>query len=240
MDNFSQEEEKEINPDLDLIDAPDETVGQDVAVADSDSVDQDDIVFEEESDIKTQIQGEVQSNNSGDIQFEEVLDIDKLQDALNKQMNPESEPKQSSSEEVLVPKEEEDVLPPAPVEQITDFPITPNSKKYVIYIEPYNIDFMESLSLSERKSIINKILKEQNELSLETKKIQQKKSFLVNLGVALATFIIGFPIVFWGVNKSMQISISNYSVAKQQFEKLYRPQGKIKPSDNYLPNVINP
>lgn len=169
-----------------------------------------------------------------DIQFEEVFDLEaiqkKLQESIEKgdlDVEPEEVP---IVEEVAV---EQKPLPVAkPKEKTVKDKIDSNAKKYVVYIDPNNVDFMESLSQNERRDVINKILKEQNELSLEQRENNKKLDFLKHALLACFTFILFFPIMFIGVNKALESTITNYQQAKQNFGRLYKEQGKIKMQDS--------
>lgn len=166
-----------------------------------------------------------------DIQFEEVLDLDSIQQKLLERIyedDPEINPEIQTSQDVdaIVDKqaaliEEKRARLPVKYNSIT-------SKKYVIYINSENIDFIENLSIDERKDIINKILKEQNEVSIKTKELNKKAKYLKHALVACLTFIIGFPMMFVIVNKSIESSMTNYQQAKQNVAKLYKQGGKVK------------
>ncbi len=103
-----------------------------------------------------------------------------------------------------------------------------NTKKYVIYVNEENINFIDSLSIEERKEIINDILHEQDAYFAAKKRQKQRKIFLLNVLIICITFVIGFPIMFMVVNKAMQATIQNYSSSRKNFEKLYRNEGKLK------------
>lgn len=170
-----------------------------------------------------------------DIQFEEIVDMDevqkKLQDKiyetepanLTERLESENNSEQSSTTEGKN-KPEQNPANIVPLKISADT----NAKKYVIYVEPDNIDFMENLSVNERKAIINNILKEQNAISIKTKELNERKRFLSHAILASITFIIAFPIMFVGVNKALMATINNYELAKENFRKLYKEQGKIK------------
>lgn len=164
---------------------------------------------------------------TGDILFEEVLDIDSIQQKLLERIY-EDDPEIQTSQEVdtVIDKqaaiiEEKKAKLPARAHSIT-------SRKYVVYVDSENIDFMENLSIDERKEIINKILKEQHEVSVQTKEFRKKKKVLNHALIACFTFIIGFPIMFIMVNKSFEASMTNYQEAKQNVARLYKQDGKVK------------
>lgn len=171
------------------------------------------------------------SENKGieDIQFEEVVDIDEIQKKLQERIyENDSETEVSEKSEL---KNEQNQPPSKNQKEKTQTALTkidPDAKKYVIYVDPDNIDFMENLSVNERKAIINKILKEQNEIAIKTKELNARKRFLMHAILACITFIIFFPLMFIGVNKALVATINNYEQAKENFRKLYKEQGKIK------------
>lgn len=164
---------------------------------------------------------------TGDILFEEVLDIDAIQQKLLERIY-EDDPEIATSQDVdtVIDKqaaviEEKKARLPVRANSIT-------SRKYVVYVDSENIDFMENLTIEERKEIINKILKDQNELSIQTKEFRKKKKILNHALIACMTFIIGFPIMFIMVNKSIEASMTNYQEAKQNVARLYKQGGKVK------------
>lgn len=102
------------------------------------------------------------------------------------------------------------------------------AKKYVIYIEPENIEFIEQLSIAERKAIINKILAEQDIRVKKHNREEEIKQYLRHAIVVTLTLLIGFPLLFNLVNKSLELTVANYERAQRNFSSLYREQGKIK------------
>lgn len=178
-----------------------------------------------QSTIPEQIQDSVNEDNE-DIQFEEVLDLDSIQQKLLDRIY-EDDPEIESSQDVntIINKKAEIVEEKTAKRMVKD---DSSAKKYVIYVDQNNIDFMENLSINERKEIINQILKEQNELGIKHKEIEARKKYIKHLLLACITFIIGFPIMFIAVNKSLESIINNYQQAKQNFSKLYKSQGKVK------------
>ena len=176
-----------------------------------------------------------------DIQFEEVIDIDKIQKELRLQFGEgtteEESPVESESAETIdnpIADESTEFSPPQQVAETKSdrLEIDPKDKKYVVYIDYNNIDFMENLSNSERKELINKILKEQNIYASKKKAVDERNHFIKHLITATVTFIIGFPLMFLVVNKATEFTMQNYKEAKSNFSKLYKEQGKIKSGDS--------
>lgn len=188
-----------------------------------------------------------------DIQFEEVLDIDKIQKKLQEdlaksemfetdlkskeeQENLDEEdlgtkvdlPEELSDDSAIEAKLEKQILniikPPSKTDS--------NAKKYVVYVDSENIEFMENLGLNQRRDLINKILKEQSLLNEEQRQLNKKKTYMKHVVLATITFIAFIPFLFVLVNKSLEATIINYQQAKQNFTKLYKQQGKIKLKTN--------
>lgn len=200
------------------------------------------------------VEKEVTPKDSGedkvaDIQFEEVLDIDKIQKKLQEdlaksemfetdskskeeQENLDEEdlgikvdlPEELSDDSAIEAKLEKQILniikPPSKTDS--------NAKKYVVYVDSENIEFMENLGLNQRRDLINKILKEQSLLNEEQRQLNKKKTYVKHVVLATITFIAFIPLLFVLVNKSLEATIINYQQAKQNFTKLYKQQGKIK------------
>lgn len=184
-----------------------------------------------------------------DIQFEEMVDIDQIQKTLeggDYQTNTEIdlsnleeiEKSELDTNEDLNPVEEDNKQTKKEPDIIKPQKQTDNAKKYVIYVDPDNVYYIDSLSINERRSVINKILKEQIEISTKTKILNERKKFIKHALLACFTFIIGFPLMFICVNKAMETVISNYQQAKVNFMKLYREKGKVQMENSgQLPNV---
>lgn len=187
-------------------------------------------------------QQDLKNDEVEDIQFEEVLDIDAIQKKLQAKIyENDEEPDLSKRPELEIGEEifstdkksgENSAGRAIPIK------IGISSKKYVIYVDPENVDYMENLSLNERKAIINKILKEHHEITVKTKEINARKKYLKHALLASFTFIIGFPIMFIVVNKAMISTINNYQQAKQNVSKLYKEHGKIKMQESGMINNV--
>ena len=167
-----------------------------------------------------------------DIEFEDsVIDIDEIQRQLQIQIEKGETEEDSPDEETETSLEnpltvtEESLKLKSTVKNIGG-----SAKKYVIYINPDNVDFMESLSSDERKNLINKVLSEQNEFLIKKREVDRKKVHIANVFLACITFVICFPIMFVLVNKATEVSIINYNQAKENFSKLYKQNGKIRES----------
>ena len=128
--------------------------------------------------------------------------------------------------------------------KITEKPLTPEIKsyndsldlldgnvkysKYVMYIDPQNVDFIESLTVKERKNLINKILKEQNDIAITKQRFRMVQTVIKHAVVAILTIAISIPIIYITINASLEASINNYRRSQSMFQILYKQGGKIK------------
>ena len=101
-------------------------------------------------------------------------------------------------------------------------------KKYVIYIDKDNEKYIDSLSIAERKQLINEILHDQRNISEAQRQEQQRKEAVAKLMLGVVTFIIAVPLIYLIFNISMEATIQNYKHSKSNFEVLYKETGKIK------------
>ncbi|MBQ3310448.1 hypothetical protein IJG72_00065 [bacterium] len=103
-----------------------------------------------------------------------------------------------------------------------------DTKRYVIHIDRENVEFMDKLSIDERNEIINKIIKNQHIKFNKFSKIHDLYTFANQVVIMVLTIVIGIPVFFVVLNKSIDITISNYKQSEQNFIKLYKEKGKIK------------
>lgn len=131
------------------------------------------------------------------------------------------------------PEEEIETRQPEQLDPLEEAKLNAVYKKYVIYINKENENFIDSLSLNERKQLINDVLREQNAISEAQKAEKARIERIIKTAIALVTFIISVPIVYLIFNVSMEATIQNYRHSKSNFEVLYKETGKIKINSNY-------
>ncbi|MDD3436008.1 MAG: hypothetical protein PHC64_02540 [Candidatus Gastranaerophilales bacterium] len=218
------------------LEVPEETENTEVQEESSEEETEDNDEYIEEKPKKSEITQEFSGiSDIESIQFDEVIDIDKIQEKLAKQdfskeeIEEEEEEAESNMQGIIKETEQSSQLGTEPKDIVRKkMLIDPNSKKYVVYINPENINFMEKLSVEERKNVINKLLKEQNEFLTKTKRVRELSHFFKHAVLASVTAVIFFPLMFILVNKSLETTINNYSQAKQNFMRLYKQEGKIR------------
>ena len=106
-------------------------------------------------------------------------------------------------------------------------------KKYVIYIDEKNEDYINSLTIKERKDIINTILSGENKKRIKERQLKKRKEFVVHLLLVCFCLIIGFPLMYMLTNFCLKATIDSYRQSQSNFEKLYRESGKIKMRENF-------
>ena len=165
---------------------------------------------------------------------------------------PESEPELPKQEDIQIPEglpgedgavnitgeiterpkqQEEPIKPIKPKETLDpleEAKLNAIYKKYVIYINKNNEKFIDSLTLNERKELINRILHEQNEISEAERAEKKRIQRVIKTIIAAITFMITVPLVYIIFNVSMEATIQNYKHSKSNFEVLYKESGKIK------------
>lgn len=99
--------------------------------------------------------------------------------------------------------------------------------KYVIYVDPKNVDFIDSLTVKERKNLINKILREQDDIAITRKRFRKMQAIIKHAVIAILTIAISIPVIYFTINASLEASINNYRRSLSNFEILYKENGKI-------------
>lgn len=100
--------------------------------------------------------------------------------------------------------------------------------KYVIYIDPENTDFIESLTVKERKNLINRILREQDDIAITKKRLNTIQTIIKHSIVAIITITLAVPVIYFTINASLEATINNHRRSQKIFQTLYREKGKIK------------
>ncbi|MBE7703951.1 MAG: hypothetical protein E7Z89_07875 [Cyanobacteria bacterium SIG28] len=100
--------------------------------------------------------------------------------------------------------------------------------KYVIYIAPENKDFIESLTVKERKNLINRILREQDDITITKRRLGLINAVIKHAVIAILTLAISIPTIYIVINSSLETSINNYKRSEKIFQTLYREKGRIQ------------
>ena len=105
--------------------------------------------------------------------------------------------------------------------------------KYVIYIDPQNVDFIESLTVKERKNLINRILREQDDIAITKQRFRIIQTVIKHAIVAILTIAISIPVIYITINTSLEVTINNYRRSQSIFQTLYKEKGKITRNVNH-------
>ena len=105
--------------------------------------------------------------------------------------------------------------------------------KYVIYIDQENTEFIESLTVKERKNLINRILREQDDIAITKRRLTLVQTIIKHSIVAIVTITIAIPVIYFTINASLEASINNYRRSQTIFKTLYKEKGKIKSPKAY-------
>ena len=99
--------------------------------------------------------------------------------------------------------------------------------KYVIYIDPQNVDFIDGLTVKERKNLINNILHQQDDISMTKQRFKVIQTVIYHIIIAIVTIAISIPLVYYLINASLEATINNHRNAQGNWQTLYREHGKI-------------
>ena len=99
--------------------------------------------------------------------------------------------------------------------------------KYVIYIDPQNVNFIESLTVKERKNLINSILRQQDDIALTKLRFKVIKTIILHVLIIVLTISISIPVIYHVINASLEATINNHRNAQTNWQTLYKEHGKI-------------
>ncbi len=105
--------------------------------------------------------------------------------------------------------------------------------KYVIYIDPENKDFIDSLTIKERKNLINRILRQQDDIAITKRRLGMVQTVIKHSIIAILTITIAIPAIYFTINTSLEATINNYRRSQSIFQTLYREHGKIKTNTSF-------
>lgn len=101
-------------------------------------------------------------------------------------------------------------------------------KKFVIHINAENVEYFENLHPEDRNKLINSFLEAKNSSVSKEKRKKIVAEFLRHFLIILLTLVIGFPIIFYIVNKSITSTIKSYEYMQVNFGKLYQEKALKK------------
>ena len=100
--------------------------------------------------------------------------------------------------------------------------------KYVIYIDPKNVDFIDGLTVKERKNLINNILRQQDDISITKQRFVLLQTIIRQVIIAILTVAIAIPVIYYVINASLEATVDNYRRSQVNWQALYKQHGKIQ------------
>ena len=176
-------------------------------------------------------------NESFNLDFDEKLEIEKLQATIRSMTNfsDDSEGFLSQSPKALMEgglnlevPEPDDFDPYAAIEKPVERKKGPKAKKFVVMVNAENVNFFDKIPMEERTQLFNKLLSDYQRNTLKEKETKHLIKFSKHMFVAIMTIIISLPIMFIVVNKSIEMTINNYRNVQNNFEKLYESKTQNK------------
>lgn len=105
--------------------------------------------------------------------------------------------------------------------------------KYVIYIDPKNVDFIDGLTVKERKNLINNILRQQDDISITKQRFALLQTIIRQIVIAILTIAVSIPLVYFVINASLEATVDNYRRSQINWQALYKQHGKIQKIKEY-------
>lgn len=100
--------------------------------------------------------------------------------------------------------------------------------KYVIYIDPKNVDFIEGLTVKERKNLINGILRQQDDIAITKQRFAFIQTVIRQIIIAILTLSMAIPAIYYAINASLEATIDNHRRSQSNWQVLYKEHGKIQ------------
>lgn len=208
----------------------------------------DDTTLFEEPHVEVEEQAETSDGgNAGENTFEDtnLPPVDTVNDSEHEMPEVEEvEPAHAETVQEQEPENSDNEIEKITNGNIIERPITPEQKtyndsldfldgnvkysKYVIYIDPQNVNFIESLTVKERKNLINKILREQDDIGITKHRLRMMQTIIRHVIIAIITVVLAIPFIYYTINASLEATINNYRRSQSNFQTLYKENGKIK------------
>lgn len=170
--------------------------------------------------------------------FDEKLEIEKLQETIKNMSNFTDDADgfisqspqmlmQSASDKFAPAEGDEEFDPYAAIEQpVAQTNRKPKAKKFVVMVEPENIPYFDGIPMDERTKVFNQMLTEYRTGVVSEGRKKHLIKFTKHTFVAVMTILISLPVMFFIVNKSIELTVKNYKDVQYNFEKLYESKGR--------------
>ncbi len=107
-------------------------------------------------------------------------------------------------------------------------PMPKTSKKFVVNVQNEYVDFFEELSPEKKSLLINEFLKKEIENKGKYRIRKKAIRIIKHVLIILLTIVIGFPVIFYLVNTSIQSTLKSYKYMQVNFERLYQQKNMNK------------
>lgn len=111
------------------------------------------------------------------------------------------------------------------------YDISPREKKYVVSIKPDIVPMFDQLAPEDRAELVNKLVLNYMESKKHTPEEERIKKLITHSIVVFITIAVGFPVIFFLTNASIEATVNSYRQIQNNFEKLYLQKGGIKRKD---------
>lgn len=111
------------------------------------------------------------------------------------------------------------------------FDISATEKKFVIAVNPDIVPFFDKMQPEKRTELINELLEVHIEKQKKLPERERLINFLKHSGVVFLTIVVGFPLVFFMTNASIEATVNSYRQVQSNFENLYKEKGGVKRKD---------
>jgi len=95
-------------------------------------------------------------------------------------------------------------------------------KKYIIYVNKDFVEKLDAMDTDTRNAYVNESLQLKKDTERGVIKRRAVEKTFKHVVAAFATIIIGTPIVFFLINKSIDLTLANYDYVQKNFEVLYK------------------
>ena len=171
------------------------------------------------------------------LDFDEKSEIEKLQEtirSMSANITDDTEGFLSQSPSALMEggfnsslfQNEEEFDPYAAIEKPVARNSGPKAKKFVVMVNPENVEFFDKIPSEDRTTLFNKLLTDYKESKNRAKQKKHLIKFSKHMLLGIMVILISLPIMFVVVNKSIELTIKNYKDVQNNFEKLYESRNR--------------
>lgn len=153
---------------------------------------------------------------------EETVEEEVVEEVLEEEIEEEVVEEEPEEEVLVEPSQEDGSEWEDPFEEDESAAI----KKYIFGISMDYVDLIDEMELDERSAFVNDAIQTKLDKERADEKRSHKQSIVKHIMLTVVTTIVGIPLMFWVVNKSIEVTILNYARTQQNFEKLYTQQAK--------------